>query len=236
MNTAQAAARTALVVDYDTWERSFAMAVLADHGYATLGASNGASGLRLVERNECDVILLDFALPEMSGRELLRQLRNLDATRNIPVVALGNRRDERSCPVDGWLARPLTQTDVMDEVARVVAAPYPQRQPRPTSHARGTGPLVLIASPDRELAARVADRMRSTGSAACTAHSADGCLRVATAVGPDVVLLDPRLAAHKDLEKLLRAHPVSASADIVALPDVVSLPVSRPGSGIASVG
>jgi CheY-like chemotaxis protein len=230
MNTLLAGSRTAVVVDYDMWERSFAMAVLADHGFATLGASNGASGLRMVERNDCDVILLDFALPEMSGREVLRQLRKLDTTRHIPVVALGDGRDEPGCCVDGWLARPLTHTDVMDEVARVVAGAVAQPQPAVLGAASSSAALVLVASPDRALAARVAERMRSTGSAACTAHSAAGCLRVATAVGPDVVMLDPRIATRGELEKRLRAHPVSASADIVALP------LSGPGSGVASAG
>jgi hypothetical protein len=44
-------------------------------------------------------------------------------------------------------------------------------------------------------------------------HSLEGCLRVATSVGPDIVLLDAGLP--RRLEKLLRAHPVSARAQIL---------------------
>jgi DNA-binding response OmpR family regulator len=220
--------RTAVVVDFDMWERSFTMAALADHGFATLGASNGASGLRLVERNACDVILLDFALPEVSGREVLRQLRNVDATRNIPVVALGDGRADKGCVVEGWLNRPFTQRDVQDQVARVVTVRSPHAEVGAANGRRGSGSLVLVASPDRALAAHVAELMRNSGSVACTAHSADGCLRVATSVGPDLVILDPRLSTRNELENRLRAHPVSAAAQIV--------PLSSQRSGIASIG
>jgi hypothetical protein len=43
----------------------------------------------------------------------------------------------------------------------------------------------------------------------------DGCLRVATASGPDLVVLDR--SAPRGLERLLRAHPCSASAYIMRL-------------------
>jgi hypothetical protein len=63
--------------------------------------------------------------------------------------------------------------------------------------------LVLVASTDSDLVDRVTESVRSTGAATCRASSAAGCLRVATAVGPDVVLLDARFSPK--LERLL-AH------------------------------
>lgn len=41
---------------------------------------------------------------------------------------------------------------------------------------------------------------------------ADACLRMATSIGPDVIILDPRVPDR--LVRLLRAHPVSATARI----------------------
>jgi hypothetical protein len=61
----------------------------------------------------------------------------------------------------------------------------------------------------------VAHRLRNAGNVVYVAHSPEGCLRVATSVGPDVVLLDPAFPAR--LESLLRAHPVSARAQILHL-------------------
>ncbi len=80
--------RTALIVAYDRWARWHTAEMLVDQGYLVLGASNGPSGLRLAEQNACDVILLAQSLPEMSGAEVLRQLKAADSTREVPVIML----------------------------------------------------------------------------------------------------------------------------------------------------
>ena len=80
---------------------------------------------------------------------------------------------------------------------------------------RRSVPLVVIASKSSMLAEEVAARLRRNGNVVCVTHSAEGCLRVATSVMPDVVLLDPTLPPR--LERLLRAHPSSAGAQILHL-------------------
>ncbi len=84
------------------------------------------------------------------------------------------------------------------------------------STARNT-PLVLVASPNAATADAVAERLRGDGAVTYAAHSWQGALRVATAVGPDVVLLDPALPPR--LTSLLKAHPTSARATIMMLAD-----------------
>ncbi len=89
--------------------------------------------------------------------------------------------------------------------------------PRPprSAPARRAVPLVLVASPDAAAADAAAERLRGGGAMAYAAHSWQGALRVATAVRPDVVLLDPALPPR--LARLLRAHPTSARAAILPL-------------------
>jgi CheY-like chemotaxis protein len=205
------ARRTALVVDYDPWERSFTTEVLAGQGYEVVGASNGASGLRMAEQHHCDIILLDLALPELSGPEFLRQLKAAETTREIPVIVLGSEQRAATCAAEGCVPKPLEETRMMSEVGRVLA------HPREYPGYRAGRPLVLVASTDAHVADRLVEHVRSTGSVACAARSESGCLRVATAVRPDVVLLDSNLPSR--LERLLRAHPVSGAAKIVRLPE-----------------
>jgi DNA-binding response OmpR family regulator len=76
-------------------------------------------------------------------------------------------------------------------------------------------PLIVIASNSTAMAEEVAARLRRAGNVVYVTHSAEGCLRVATSVEPDVVLLDPRLP--RRLERLLHAHPSSARAQILHL-------------------
>jgi hypothetical protein len=78
-------------------------------------------------------------------------------------------------------------------------------------------PLVVVASANATAADALVARLRRDGTVAYAAHSLEGCLRVATAVGPDVVLFDPALPGR--LKSLLRAHPRSARAALLPLAD-----------------
>jgi CheY-like chemotaxis protein len=200
-----------LVVDYDPWERWFATNVLAGEGYLVVAASNGASGLRLVQQHPYDVILLDLALPELPSPDFLQQLRATEATREIPVIMLGSPPDGPVCGAEGCVPKPLDEFRVVSEVGRVLDLP-----PELTVHRAGR-PVVLVASEDPVVADHLVEHLQRIGSVACAARSEAGCLRVATAVGPDVVLLDSNLPPR--LERLLRAHPVSKTASIVRLPE-----------------
>ena len=97
--------RTALIVEYDLWDRWFATHLLVSQDYDVVSASNGASALRLAQQHPCDVILIGLALPEIAGPELLRQLRINAATREIPVIVLG---------------KPVNETQVVTELGRVL--------------------------------------------------------------------------------------------------------------------
>jgi hypothetical protein len=86
-------------------------------------------------------------------------------------------------------------------------------------------PLIVIGSAASALADSVAVRLRREGSVVYVTHSPEGCLRVATSAAPDVVLLDQRFPAR--IEKLLKAHPMSARAQIFHLSDDLSRVVSN---------
>ena len=86
-------------------------------------------------------------------------------------------------------------------------------------------PLIVIASVTASsLADAVATQLRREGNVVYVTHSADGCLRVATSVGPDLVLLDPDLPRPRRLEQLLRAHPRCAGTRILHLAEGVARP------------
>jgi len=81
---------TALVVDYNAWERSFTTEVLTERGIWSFGVSNGASWPATGRKHECDVILLELAIPEVSlAPSSWCQLKSADVTREIPVIVLG---------------------------------------------------------------------------------------------------------------------------------------------------
>ncbi len=69
------AGTTVLVIDDDADVRHFLVDALQSLGHATLAASDGASGLEALARGGVDAIVVDFAMPGMTGAEVARRAR-----------------------------------------------------------------------------------------------------------------------------------------------------------------
>lgn len=59
---------------------------LTAHGFAIAAAATAAQALELVESLRPDLIVTDYAMPDMSGLELCRALRGRSETRAIPII------------------------------------------------------------------------------------------------------------------------------------------------------
>jgi CheY-like chemotaxis protein len=79
---------TILVVDDNLHLQIAFKKVLTSSGYQVRLASDGEEGLRLALETRPDVIVLDMMLPKISGLDVLRALKQDQATERIPVIAL----------------------------------------------------------------------------------------------------------------------------------------------------
>jgi two-component system cell cycle response regulator DivK len=98
---------------------------LALMGFRVLTASDGLEGIRLARETHPDVILMDLNLPGIDGYEATRRLKNADATRDIPVVALTAQNLPRAewlhrAGFESGIAKPVLPEQVGDVVMRVV--------------------------------------------------------------------------------------------------------------------
>lgn len=75
-----------LIVDDDDSIRSVLRDRLAAHTFVVSEAENGLEGLKHVEIEQPDLILLDLRMPEMDGMAVLQKLN--DAGKNIPIIVL----------------------------------------------------------------------------------------------------------------------------------------------------
>jgi two-component system, OmpR family, KDP operon response regulator KdpE len=82
---------TVLVIDDESQIRRFITAGLELHGYAVREAENGAAGLSTAAHIQPDLIVLDLALPDMSGIEVLETIRSWS---NVPIIVLSVQADE----------------------------------------------------------------------------------------------------------------------------------------------
>lgn len=67
---------------------------LENNNYKVLQADTGEKGLKLLEDNEVDIILLDLMLPGIDGLEVLRRIRTDIKTKSIPVIMLTAKNEE----------------------------------------------------------------------------------------------------------------------------------------------
>lgn len=70
--------------------------VLEREGYEMISALDGESGLRLAKTQKPDLILLDLILPKKDGFDVLKELKENEATKEIPVIVLTNLEEIES--------------------------------------------------------------------------------------------------------------------------------------------
>jgi DNA-binding response OmpR family regulator len=75
-----------LVVDDNPDSLAIMRTILENHGYEVVAAGNGTDGLAVVRSTPVDLVLLDVMMPDMSGIEVLQQIKLDAATGCLPVI------------------------------------------------------------------------------------------------------------------------------------------------------
>ena len=121
-------ARRVLLAEDDRFLRRAAEARLRRHGLEVLTAADGEEALRLARAEPLDLILLDVVMPKLQGFEVLKALKQDEATAHIPVIVLSNlgqERDVAQAKVLGALAflvkAHLSLQDLVDRVDAALA-------------------------------------------------------------------------------------------------------------------
>jgi CheY-like chemotaxis protein len=117
--------KTVLVVEDDPWIRSLMADLLAGEGYSVVQASDGKAGLEMAVESDPDVILLDLAMPEKSGLDVLHELKSSKPTQEIPVIVVSAYAmlmmgsDARRA--DGVIQKPFDLADLLLQVEQAAA-------------------------------------------------------------------------------------------------------------------
>ena len=105
-----------LIVEDDSALLGFLFSALVAEGFALVAATDGQQALDLLERGlRPHVILIDLALPRVSGYELIEDLRARASTRTLPVVVLTTRAGAkhvnlaRELGVEHYVAKPVDE-------------------------------------------------------------------------------------------------------------------------------
>jgi CheY-like chemotaxis protein len=86
-------------------------------------AVDGVEALGVIALQRPDALVLDLAMPRMTGWEVLRRLRSDRRTRGIPVVVLSGQNARESAieaGADGYLEKPCSPEDLYREILRLL--------------------------------------------------------------------------------------------------------------------
>lgn len=130
INNLQVTPMSILVVEDNPANTKLANAMLADFNAVVFNAATGGEAVELFQKNLFDLILMDVQLPDMSGCDVTRKIRDLEQdthrTPRTPIVALTahNLDDKKSelllSGMDDFLGKPLSIKDVGSIIDRWV--------------------------------------------------------------------------------------------------------------------
>ena len=97
-------------------------ALLTPRGYEIVGAENGKEALEKLEEKDFDCVLLDVMMPEMSGFEVCRQMKQDERMRNIPIVMITALRSKEDrirgieAGAEDFISKPFDRSEVLARV------------------------------------------------------------------------------------------------------------------------
>ncbi|WP_119421138.1 response regulator [Desertibaculum subflavum] len=116
--------KTVLIVEDNELNMKLFHDLLDAHGYSTLQTKDGMEALALARKHRPDLILMDIQLPEVSGLEVTKWLKEDDDLRAIPVVAVtafamkGDEEKMREGGCEAYIAKPISVGKFIETVRR----------------------------------------------------------------------------------------------------------------------
>ena len=116
--------RTVLIVEDNELNMKLFHDLLDAHGYQTLQTRSGVEALKIARERRPDLILMDIQLPEVSGLEVTRWLKDDEELREIPVIAVtafamkGDEQRIRQGGCEAYISKPISIGTFLDTVRR----------------------------------------------------------------------------------------------------------------------
>lgn len=121
-----AMSKTVLIVEDNELNMKLFRDLLEAHGYATLQTRNGIEALSLAREHQPDLILMDIQLPEVSGLDVTKWLKEDEALRHIPVIAVtafamkGDEERIREGGCEAYISKPITVSMFLETVRQFI--------------------------------------------------------------------------------------------------------------------
>ena len=120
-------AKTILVVEDNELNMKLFHDLLEAHGYNILQTKDGMEALRLAREHHPDLILMDIQLPEVSGLEVTKWIKEDEDLKSIPVIAItafamkGDEEKIREGGCEAYIAKPISVTSFLQTVQKYLS-------------------------------------------------------------------------------------------------------------------
>jgi two-component system, cell cycle response regulator DivK len=116
-----------LIVEDNEMNRDMLSRRLAKKGYEVVIAVDGGAGVQMASAEKPDLILMDMSLPVMDGWTATRTVKEAEATRHIPVIALtahamaSDRDKAMQAGCDDYDTKPIELARLLEKIEALLA-------------------------------------------------------------------------------------------------------------------
>ncbi len=129
-----------LLVDDEAQVRAALAMMLGLDGHRVTEAENAQEALRLFSSGQFDMVITDFAMPDMKGNELAARIKRLSPSQKVVMITGHEKRLGRADnPVDAILEKPFGLEELRELLARL-SAPAAKGRPRDGRRKSGSSP------------------------------------------------------------------------------------------------
>src|SRR5262249_16402041 len=120
--------KTVMIVEDNELNMKLFHDLLEAHGYDTVATRNGIEALDLARKHRPDLILMDIQLPEVSGLEVTKWLKEDPELKAIPVVAVtafamkGDEERIREGGCEAYLSKPISVAKFIETIRRFLGS------------------------------------------------------------------------------------------------------------------
>jgi CheY-like chemotaxis protein len=139
-----------LIVDDDIDTLRLLGMMLESEGFDIVAAKNGQRAITLAHSEAPDLIILDIMMPELDGYAVTRQLRQDDATKNIPILIFTAKTgmDDKMLGLelgaDAYLTKPISTRELHTHVNNFLEPADKSQQPAAVQKTKGM--LAILAA------------------------------------------------------------------------------------------
>jgi CheY-like chemotaxis protein len=148
-----------LVIDDLADNRAVLADLLGPLGFEVTAAGGGTEGLAMAERDKPHGIIVDLAMPDLDGAEVIRRIREAPSLAGVAVIAssasisLTDAEESRRAGADDFLPKPVRAAELLEKLEKLLGLEWIRDESAPPLTSRRAEEAPLVAPPAEELTA-----------------------------------------------------------------------------------